>query len=105
MNQGVQKMKKSIALLTGMTLLTAMNLPAVDQEDKELDHECTSWMIFSDFTERDKFKFPAIKTSGIMSDSFFCKNGEKKQFFCFLSGKTGLYYFIKQRILLETGYP
>ena len=43
-------MKKSIALLTGMTLLTAMNLPAVDQEDKELDHECTSWMIFSDFT-------------------------------------------------------
>lgn len=46
-------MKKSIALLTGMTLLTAVNLSAADPEDKELDHECTSWMIFSDFTQNN----------------------------------------------------
>ena len=46
-------MKKSFALLTGISLLPAINLSAVDPEDQELDHECTSWMIFSDFTQNN----------------------------------------------------
>lgn len=47
-------MKKSIAFFTGMSaLLAAVNMPAADSDDKELAHECTSWMIFSDFTGND----------------------------------------------------